>query len=180
MKYFCKSRNKQKFVMADLSLLFQSLEVLHSANLMVANSWISSDIKGIVPPQRYLAISQSLFSFGMLSLPPCERKIIFFSSGDSSLFFSKEYNLRKNFQWTWIKQTYSVPPLHQHFPTWSAWSTWLPFMKDKKTAFVNNMRAVDVIYIVSSKVLGIIYHNIPVFILGQWMVGEGVKCCLDS
>lgn len=89
MKYFCKSRNKQRFVIANLSLLFYFLEVLLSANSVVANSCISSDIKEILPPQRYHAIYQTLFSFGILSLPPCEREIIFFFLWGFFLFLFK-------------------------------------------------------------------------------------------
>lgn len=65
-----------------------------------------------------------------------------------------------------------MPSLPQSSPTWSAWSTWLPFIKGKKAGFVNYVRALDVIYIASSKALDIVYHNILVFILGQWSLGR--------
>lgn len=53
---------------------------------------------------------------------------------------------------------------------------------------MNYVRALDVIYIACSKALDIVYHNILVFILGQWSLGRWMSrtlfgwlcCCLDG
>lgn len=80
-----------RFRIAVLSLLFQSLQVLLASSQLSGSKLIHFFLVPrecfFLPSRRYHAISRTLFSFGILSLSPCERETVFFSSGGSSLLF---------------------------------------------------------------------------------------------